>query len=514
VGPSPSKIGKYGVVGVLAHGTSEDVYIGEHAGRRVAIRLFSGVAGPERDRLVEEARKIAGLSHANIASQEVGVHEDQPFLVAEMSGTNLETWLGGNPSLTEQLGVIEGVCAGVTYAHGHGVVHRGLTSGSVLVTPDGEARIWNFAFSTLKPEKSSLAYVAPEILEGQAATPQSDIYSTGLVCYEILAGIAPKPGDQGVARPIREVRGETPRDLSDAVMACRERAPDWRPKDLSYLLEVVRKLRGPVAPKAPRPAPAPVRMTVPASTARATASGGPPIAAIAIAGALLLGAAAFYFTRGGTGASVAQNPVTTSAPATTLAAAPNTTLETAPTTTPAGPTRPAAAPTTLAAARETPPPTPAPTPVLTTLAAAKASAPPATTAPTTTLPPTTTLAPAPTTTQAPAPTTTQAPAPSAAERASHGVPVLRALSPPMLRRGQTMLVDVRGSDFYAQLVPTLLTAKGGVASDLRVARQRFVNDTLIQVFIEVPASAAPGQYGIVLSDGSASTNTLRLDVAK
>lgn len=76
-----------------------------------------------------------------------------------------------------------------------------------------------------------------------------------------------------------------------------------------------------------------------------------------------------------------------------------------------------------------------------------------------------------------------------------------------------MLVDVRGSDLYPQLTPTLLKGKGPAAG-LRVARSRFVNDTLIHVFIEVDLSAAPGQYAVVLAEGGNSTNTLRFDVAK
>jgi serine/threonine protein kinase len=505
---TPTKIGKYGIVGVLGRGASEEVCLGEYGGRRVAIRLFASLSGAERDRLVEEARKIAGLSHPNIAFQEIGVHEDQPFLVAEMSGATLAKWLAESQSLANQLAVIEGICEALTYAHSHGVFHRGLTLGSVQVTPEGDARVWNFGLSMLKPEKAALPYVAPEIVEGQAASAQSDLYSAGIVFYEMLTGQAPAAGDPATAKPIRDIKGDVPRDLSDAIMACRERAADWRPKDLSYLLEVVRTLRGASGPRT-RAVPPPTMAAAPALRRAAPERSGPPLALIAAAAVLLVGGgAAFYFMRGRGETKRAEVTATTALPTTTLTPTPEPTAATTPAVAARPTPTPATTPTPAAAVRPTATPeaarlTPTPPPPPTTAVVARPTPPPTTAPPATTLPPATTAPPA----------TSVAAAPTPPPAVVRGVPLLRALSPPMLKRGQTMLVDVRGSDLYPQLSATLLKGKGPAAG-LRVARSRFVNDTLIQVFIEVDPSAAPGQYAVVLAEGGNSTNTLRFDVAK
>jgi hypothetical protein len=91
--------------------------------------------------------------------------------------------------------------------------------------------------------------------------------------------------------------------------------------------------------------------------------------------------------------------------------------------------------------------------------------------------------------------------------------VLRAVSPPSLRRGQRTLVDVRGQNLYAGQGAALLR-NGRPAEGVRVLQQRFVNPTLVQVFIEVDAQATPGAYSLLLSDGQNVTNAVRFDVAK
>ena len=96
-------------------------------------------------------------------------------------------------------------------------------------------------------------YRAPELQEGAAHSAQSDIYSAGVIFYEMLSGRSPSPDRPS---PLADLRPDVPRDLTDAVMGCLEKGPDWRPKDLSYLLQVVRTLRSQGAGKGvrePRP---------------------------------------------------------------------------------------------------------------------------------------------------------------------------------------------------------------------------------------------------------------------
>ena len=110
---------------MLSRGPSEEDYTADYAGRRVVIRLFTTEAN--REKVLDEARKIAGLNHPNIALQEVGIHEDQPFLMSELVGKSLETWNADEQALPDQMAVIEGVALALTHAHAQGVVHRSLS---------------------------------------------------------------------------------------------------------------------------------------------------------------------------------------------------------------------------------------------------------------------------------------------------------------------------------------------------------------------------------------------------
>lgn len=497
---NPSRVGRYSIVGSLSKGPDEEVLVGEQSGRRVAIRLFSG---SNRETLSEDARKVAGLSHPSIAHQEVGLHEDRPFLAAELGGTPLETWVGEDHSLSELLLVIEGVASALAHAHAQGVAHGRLAPARVVVGGDGVARIWGFGLRGTQPDRALATYLAPEVLEGGAATAQADVYSAGVVFYEILAGEAPS-GD--TPKPLQDIRKDVPKEVAEAIMACRERAADWRPKDLDYLIEVVHKARsGMPAPKpkaVTRPSFEPPRPSTPTTpAARRASGGGPPFLPIAI-GVVVLAAGAFYYLSRGSGGGAA------TATTTTKTLAPSTVPTPEPTPVP-GTVASAPAPSTLAAAKATPEPpaatptpTPTPTPTLT---------PAPTTSPRPTPPPATLATPPPTTTLPPAPTTTLAPATT--PPAPVGPATLGAVSPPTLRRGQRTLVDVRGQNLYAGQGAALLR-NGRPAEGVRVVGQRFVNATLVQVFVEVDAQAAPGPYSVLLSDGQNVTNAVRFDVAK
>ncbi len=458
----------------------------------MAIRVFSGPDA--REKAVEEARKIAGLSHPNIAVQEVGIHEDKAFLVTELVGKSLQAWMSDEQALPDQMAVIEGIANAITHAHTQGVIHRALHPGSVQVTSEGEARVWNFKVGGARAEGKAAAYQAPELNEGAAASPQSDIYSAGLVFYAMLSG--KEVFDRGAAsKPIRDLRPEISRDVSDAIMACRESGPDWRPKDLHYLIELVRKVRGPGAPRMPRPTPASHALPGP-TLGRSPQSGGLSKIALAAGGLVFVaGALAWFFvgpqgeprgdTARATTATTLVAPASTQPPATTLAAL----------STPAPTPTPTAAATATLAAAATPEPPP------TTLAAKNAPTPAPMARP---IPTTTTLPPA---TPEPVPTAAPGLASPVASPA-----LLRALSPPTLRRGAKQLVDVRGTGLTANHNPTL--SKGKAApSGLTVTGLRYVNETLIQIFIQVAADAPAGAYAVLLTDARGqSTNPLRFDV--
>ena len=100
------------------------------------------------------------------------------------------------------------------------------------------------------PGSPSPRYRAPEIAEGGPPSAEADIYSIGVILYEMLSGRSPT-GDRPA--PLSDLRPDVSRDLTDAIMGCLERGPDWRPKDLSYLLQVVGTMRNTGAKSTGRP---------------------------------------------------------------------------------------------------------------------------------------------------------------------------------------------------------------------------------------------------------------------
>src|SRR5215468_8426611 len=157
---------------------------------------------------------------------------------------NLEAWLGQDHSLPDQLKVIEGLCSALNDAHARGTVHRGLEPARIEVESDGRCDLSDAVTAAPSPR-----YRAPELAEGSPPSPQSDIYSAGVIFYEMLGG-RPPAGDR--PSPLADLRPDVSRDLTDAVMGCLEKGPDWRPKDLSYLLQVVGTMRAAGGKSAPR----------------------------------------------------------------------------------------------------------------------------------------------------------------------------------------------------------------------------------------------------------------------
>ena len=124
-----TKIGRYRITGELGRGGMGIVYRGEDRliGRRVAIKALTEITPELRERFYLEARSGI-LSHPNIVTvYELGEHEGRPFIAMEfIEGDSLEKLLRAQKglSLLEALSIVEQICAGLGYAHGHGVVHR------------------------------------------------------------------------------------------------------------------------------------------------------------------------------------------------------------------------------------------------------------------------------------------------------------------------------------------------------------------------------------------------------
>ncbi len=186
-----------------------------------------------RERFRQEARAAANLSHPNIVTvHDFGLNQGHLFIVMEyVPGTDLKTRIRekGRFSVQETLELMIQACQGVGYAHRAGLVHCDIKPHNMLVSPDGRLKVTDFgiarALASISPEERSEVvwgsphYFSPEQAAGLPPSPASDVYSLGVILYEMLTGQLPfNAGDaEELARMHREVQPIPPRAINPAI---------------------------------------------------------------------------------------------------------------------------------------------------------------------------------------------------------------------------------------------------------------------------------------------------------
>jgi serine/threonine-protein kinase len=199
-----------------------------------------------------EAQAAANLSHPNIVPVfDWGEDNGTYFIVMELvDGTSLADMLRGGRTLTgsHSASLMAQVAASLGYAHRNGVVHRDVKPGNILIASDGQVKVTDFGIAQAMSVEDQLAeegsvmgtatYFSPEQAEGAAVDGRSDIYSLGVVLYEMLAGRPPFIGDSPVAVSSQHVHGTVPppsefnnaipSDLQAIVMEALAKSPEQR----------------------------------------------------------------------------------------------------------------------------------------------------------------------------------------------------------------------------------------------------------------------------------------------
>lgn len=210
--------------------------------RQVAIKVLRPDFGKDetfRERFRQEARAAANISHPNIVTvHDFGLDHDRLFIVMEfVPGTDLKTVMRkhGPFELEEAIPLILQACAGLGHAHRSGIVHCDVKPHNMLVTPEGQLKVTDFgiarALAGIHPdEKSDVVwgspqYFSPEQASGAAPSPASDVYSLGVVLYEMLTGQLPLNADTAteLARLHRDEPPVPPRKIKPALPASLER---------------------------------------------------------------------------------------------------------------------------------------------------------------------------------------------------------------------------------------------------------------------------------------------------
>lgn len=239
-------------------------------GRPVAVKLLHAHYANDDEflqRFEHEAQSAAGLSaHPNIVDvYDVGQQDGVPYIVMELvEGPDLKTIIEqqGPLPIDRTLNIAQQVAEGLEYAHARGLVHRDVKPQNILVSSDGIARIADFGIaksylSTAVTQAGitygTADYISPEQAQGLPATPQSDVYSLGIVVYEMLTRHLPFSGDSPMAVAVQHIQQpppplsrwnpSLPPSLERIIMGSLAKNPKERPASARAFASAMREYR-------------------------------------------------------------------------------------------------------------------------------------------------------------------------------------------------------------------------------------------------------------------------------
>ena len=275
---SESRIGSslhhYRIVSKLGAGGMGEVYLAEDANleRRVALKiLLASVANDETRvrRFVQEAKAASALNHPNILTvHEIGNFEGSQYIVTEfIKGETLRDRLSGSTmTLRETLDVTIQVAAALSAAHNAGIVHRDIKPENIMIRDDGIAKVLDFGLVKLTEKRKEVsdsrdetrvktdpgmvmgtaAYMSPEQARGKETDARTDVWSLGVVLYEMLAGGTPFAGETAndsiaaiLTKDAATLSPEIPHELQKFVRRALQKNPDNRYQTIrDFLLDV------------------------------------------------------------------------------------------------------------------------------------------------------------------------------------------------------------------------------------------------------------------------------------
>jgi eukaryotic-like serine/threonine-protein kinase len=303
---------RYRILNRIGSGGMADVYLAEdtHLGRQVALKVLHRRFAQDQEfveRFRREAKSVAGLSHPNVVGVfDRGGHEGTYYIAMEhLPGRTLKEIVEVQAPLPQEwvIDLGEQILQGAGYAHRHGVIHRDFKPHNVIVDDDGRGKVTDFgiarAGASEMTETGSIMgtaqYLSPEQAQGHAVTAASDLYSIGVMLYEMLAGRLPFEGESAVSialkhlseppAPLSQFRPDVHPALEAVVMAALAKEPARRWQSAEEFAQGLEAARAQIesgadgveglAAVAPVALPAPPPEAIPATTDGGAA---PPVA--------------------------------------------------------------------------------------------------------------------------------------------------------------------------------------------------------------------------------------------
>lgn len=260
---------RYRLLSEIGSGGMATVWLAQDTrlNRTVALkRLHPSLVEGASERFAREARAAAALAHPNIVTVfDTGEDDQGPYLVMEyIEGRTLAEELKdrGNLEPDEAVGVATLCAQALAHAHERGIVHRDLKPGNMLLGKDGTVKLADFGIAKVAWEALALtdtatmlgtaAYLSPEQAAGREVTPASDLYSLGVMLYQMLTGQVPFAEDHPVATALAHTSRQpappgslipVPAEVEAVVMACLEKDPAHRPAGAAELAATLEGLQ-------------------------------------------------------------------------------------------------------------------------------------------------------------------------------------------------------------------------------------------------------------------------------
>ena len=265
--------GRYRILREIAQGGMATVYeaLDQRLSRHVAVKIMHTMLaqGPHRaqfeERFRREARSAAAIANPHIVQvYDTGVDQGLDYLVMEyVHGISLRRDMArqGVYPLKETLRIVGEILDGLASAHRAGVIHRDIKPENILINDRGHVEITDFGLARAAAQATlsstgmlmgTAAYLAPETIENNEASPQSDLYAVGIIAYEMLTGTVPFASDNPVTIVFKHVHEDVPSlaracpgidpSVAALVSSLTDRSPENRPDDAGRALESLRKV--------------------------------------------------------------------------------------------------------------------------------------------------------------------------------------------------------------------------------------------------------------------------------